>query len=337
MRIAFFEAEGWEEPMIRENFPNDEIVFLPGRLNDDALPPQADYDIISIFVGSHITATTLAVFPNLKFITTRSTGFDHIDLNACKARGITVAYVPGYGDNTVAEFAFGLILNLTRRMYLGISRIKETGSFSLEGLRGFDIKGKTIGIVGTGRIGREMIAIAKGFGMNVLAYDVFPNASLTATLGFQYVSLEELLKNSDIVSLHVPLMKENEHLMNATTFSQMKKGAYLVNTARGGLVDTTALVAALHDGTLAGVGMDVFEEEGGTENEFGFIKNNTASRETLATVLENEILIKMPNVLMTPHNAFNSKEALMRILQTTMGNIKGFASGTPVNLVPPQQ
>ena len=130
--------------------------------------------------------------------------------------------------------------------------------------------------------------------------------------------------------------KENEHLMNATTISQMKKGAYLINTARGGLVDTTALVAALHDGTLAGAGMDVFEEESGTENESGLMKNDTAAREALATVIENDILIKMPNVLMTPHNAFNSTEALMRILQTTMDNIKGFASGKPVNLVPPQ-
>ena len=170
--------------------------------------------------------------------------------------------------------------------------------------------------------------------MNVLAYDVFPNAGLAATLGFKYVSLEELLGNSDIVSLHCPLTKETEHLLNATTIAQMKKGAYLVNTARGGLVETAALVAALHDGSLAGAAIDVFEEEGGTENEFGIVKNNAVTREALATILENDILMKMPNVLMTPHNAFNSKEALARILQTTMDNLKGFASGKPVNIVP---
>jgi len=334
MRIAFFEGEAWEEPVVRENFPDDEIAFFAGQLNDEALPSRRDFDAISIFVGSRITAATLAVFPNLKFITTRSTGFDHIDLDACKARGVATAYVPGYGDNTVAEFAFGLILNLTRKIYQGINQIKETGSFSLEGLRGFDIKGKTIGIVGTGRIGREAIAIAKGFGMNVLAYDVFPNASLASTLDFKYVPLAELLGNSDIVSLHCPLTKENEHLMNAETIRQMKKGAYLINTARGGLVETAALVEALHDGTLAGVGMDVFEEEGGTENEFGFVKNSAATREALSTILENDILMKMPNVLMTPHNAFNSKEALARILQTTIDNIKGFAEGKQVNLIP---
>ena len=334
MKIAFFEYEEWEEPVLRENFPNDEVIFLTGPLDDAALPPQNDYDAISIFVGSHITATTLTAFPNLKFITTRSTGFDHIDLAACAAHGVAVAYVPGYGDNTVAEFAFGLILNLTRKIYQGISRIKETGSFSLEGLRGFDIKGKTIGIVGTGRIGRESIAIAKGFGMNVLAYDVVPNLPLASTLGFRYVPLAELLGNSDIISLHCPLTKETEHLLNAETFAQIKKGAYLINTARGGLVETAALVVALHDGILAGAAIDVFEEEGGTENEFGFMKSNVATREALATVLENDILMKMPNVLMTPHNAFNSQEALARILQTTMDNLKGFASGHPVNLVP---
>lgn len=334
MKIAFFECEEWEEPLIRENFPNDEVVFLTEPLNDETLPKERDYDAISIFVGSRITATTLAAFPNFKFITTRSTGFDHIDLDACSARGIAIAYVPGYGDNTVAEFAFGLILNLTRKIYQGIYRIKEAGSFSLEGLRGFDLKGKTIGIIGTGRIGRESIAIAKGFGMNVLAYDVVPNLPLASTLGFRYVSLAELLGNSDVISLHCPLTKETEHLLNATTIPQIKKGAYLINTARGGLIETAALVAALHDGTLAGAAMDVFEEEGGTENEFGFMKSNAAPREALAIILENDILMKMPNVLMTPHNAFNSKEALMRILQTTIDNLKGFASGHSVNLVP---
>lgn len=334
MRIAFFQCEGWEESVVRENFPDDEVVFSPGALNDDSLPPPADYDAISIFVGSRITATTLAAFPRLKFITTRSTGFDHIDLNACRARGVAIAYVPGYGDNTVAEFAFGLLLSLTRKIYQGIDQVKEQGSFSLEGLRGTDIKGKTIGIIGTGRIGKEMIAIAKGFGMNVLAYDMFPDAAISSSLGFKYVSLAELLGNSDVISLHCPLTKETWHLLNMTTMAQVKKGAYLVNTARGGIVETKALLMAIHDGTLAGAAMDVFEEENETENEFGFMRSDTATREALTTVLENDILMKMPNVLMTPHNAFNSKEALARILQTTIDNIKGFISGKPVNLVP---
>lgn len=334
MHIAFFEYEGWEEAVMRKNFPNDEMVFLAGPLNDETIPTQTDYDTIVIFVGSRITATTLAAFPNLKFIATRSTGFDHIDLDACKSCGITVSYVPGYGDNTVAEFAFGLLLSLTRKIYQGIHQMKETGLLSQEGLRGMDIKGKTIGIIGTGRIGRESIAIAKGFGMNVLAYDLFPNVPLSSTLGFKYVSLAELLGSSDAISLHCPLTKETAHLLNAETFTQVKKGAYLVNTARGGLVETEALVMALKNGTLAGAAIDVFEGENETRNEFGFIESDTATKEALSIVLENEMLMKMPNVLMTPHVAFDSNEALARILNTTMDNIKGFASGTPVNLIP---
>jgi D-lactate dehydrogenase len=334
MKIAFFQCEEWEQAIVTANFPNDELVFLPGALTDATLPPQRDYDAVCIFVGSRITAATIAAFPNLKLVTTRSTGFDHIDLDACKARGIAVSYVPGYGDNTVAEFAFGLLLNLTRKIYQGINQVKEKGSFSLEGLRGIDIKGKTIGIIGTGRIGREAIGIAKGFGMNVLAYDVFPNAAAAATMGFKYVSLEELLGSADAISLHCPLTKETEHILNKTTMPQIKKGAYLVNTARGGLVETAALIDALKSGTLAGAAIDVFEEENETMNEFGFMRSDAATRDALTMILENDILMKMPNVLMTPHNAFNSNEALGRILQTTMDNINGFAAGKPVNLVP---
>ena len=334
MKITFFECEGWEEAIVRKEFPNDEISFLTGILSDDSLPPQIDCDAICVFVGSRVTEKVIAAFPNLKFITTRSTGFDHIDLIACKARGITVSYVPGYGDNTVAEFAFGLLLNLTRKIYQGINQVKEKRSFSFDGLRGIDLKGKTIGIIGTGRIGKEAIGIAKGFGMNVLAYDVFPNAPLAETMGFKYVPLAELLGNSDVISLHCPLTKETEYILNATTIPQIKKGAYLVNTARGGLIETMALVTSLKDGLLAGVALDVIEEENETKNEIGFIKSGTATPETFSKVIGNEILMEMPNVLITPHNAFNSTEALGRILQTTLDNIKGFISGKPVNLVP---
>ncbi len=334
MRITFFECEGWEEAIVRASFPNDELTFLTGTLTDDTLPAKTDCDAICVFVGSRVTEKTLALFPNLKFVTTRSTGFDHIDLAACKARGITVSYVPGYGDNTVAEFAFGLLLSLTRKIYQGINQVKEKRSFSFDGLRGIDLKGKTIGVIGTGRIGKESIGIAKGFGMNVVAFDVFPNAPLAETMGFKYVSLEELLGSSDVITLHCPLTKETEHILNTTTMPKIKKGAYLVNTARGGLIETMALVAALRDGTLAGAALDVFEDENETKNEFGLVKSGTATPEVLSTVLGNEILMEMPNVLMTPHNAFNSKEALERILRTTLDNIKGFISGMPVNLVP---
>ena len=334
MHIAFFEVEGWEEPLARAAFHDAELSFNKNKIDELALPETNNAEVISIFVNSRLTPAVLAQFPKLKFITTRSTGFDHVDLAECAKRGIRVAYVPGYGDNTVAEFAFGLILNLTRKMYRAIDQVKEIESFSLHDLRGMDLKGKTIGIVGTGRIGKEMVKIAKGFGMNVVAYDPFPNEAYAKEMRYRYLPLEELLKTSDIISIHTPYTRETHHLLNCENIKLIKKGAYLVNTARGGIVETDALIAALADGTLAGLGVDVLEEEGPTKDEMQFFRSGNAHVEELRTMLENHMLMKMPNVLITPHNAFNSQEALERIFNTTVENIKGFMSGKPVNLVP---
>lgn len=332
MKIAFFELEGWEEEIIRKNFPDDELYLSNKKLDELNLPECADFEIISIFVDSQISERVLNFFPNLKFITTRSTGYDHIDLTSCAKKGIIVGYVPGYGDNTVAEFAFGLILNLTRKIYYAIDAIKESGSFVRPIFRGTDIKGKTLGIIGVGRIGREMIKIAKGFEMNVLAYDAFPQLQLAKELSFLYVSLEELLKNSDIISLHVPYNKDTHHLINKGNIFLIKKGAYLINTARGGVVETEALLLALKEGILAGAGLDVLEEEGEVKDELTFLTKKHPNEEKLKVTLENHLLMSMPNVLITPHNAFNSKEALERILRTTIENIKSFINGRPENL-----
>lgn len=334
MNIAFFETEGWEEKIVRAQFPQENLFFSAEKIDDAHLPERNDFEILSVFVNSRITEKTLAHFPKLKFLTTRSTGFDHLDLVACKQRGIQTAYVPGYGNNTVAEFAFGLILNLTRKLYPAINQIKEAESFSLKGLRGIDLKGRTIGIIGTGRIGKEAISIAKGFGMNVLAFDTFPDAAFAKTAGITYVLLEELLKNADVVSIHAPYTKETRYLINQNNIRLMKKGAYLVNTARGGIVETDALVQALQEGILAGAGMDVLEEEGDTKDEMTFLREGNLQEKKLKTLLENHVLMKMPNVLITPHNAFNTQEALERILTTTMQNIGGFIAGKPVNLIP---
>ncbi|MGB9608757.1 MAG: NAD(P)-dependent oxidoreductase, partial [Minisyncoccia bacterium] len=206
MKIGFFELENWEEKIISENLTSHEIYFSNEKIEDELLPEKNDFDIISIFVNSRINSTVLNHFPNLKCIATRSTGYDHIDIEECKKRGITVLFVPGYGDNTVAEFAFGLILNLIRKIYQAIDQIKEVESFDLNGLRGIDLKGKTIGIIGTGRIGREAIKIARGFDMQVLAYDPYPNQDFANQLNYKYVSLEELLANSDIISIHCPYL-----------------------------------------------------------------------------------------------------------------------------------
>jgi D-lactate dehydrogenase len=333
MKIAFFEAEGWEESALKAAFPNDELVLSKEKLSEANIPMRTDFDIVSIFVGSMATEKVLAAFPNLKFLTTRSVGFDHVDTKTAASRGIAVAYVPGYGDNTVAEFAFGLLLNLTRNIYHAIENVKMAGSFSFEGLRGVDIKGKTMGIVGTGRIGKEAIKIAKGFGMDVIAYDLFPDAAAATALGFSYMALGDLLAKADMVSIHCPLTDQTRHLLNRENMMKMKKGSYLVNTARGGIVETDGLVMALEAGIIRGAALDVIEEERETKDELDFLTHEHHI-EDFRTVVENHMLMKMPNVLVTPHNAFNSQEALERILKTTIENIQSFEAGTPKNLVP---
>jgi D-lactate dehydrogenase len=333
-RIAFFELEGWEEEIIRNALDGNELFLSKEKIKEFSLPSQTDFEIISIFVDSRLDESILARFPNLRFIATRSTGFDHIDLAAAKKRAIAVSYVPGYGSNTVAEFTFGLILNLTRKIYQSINQVKETGSFSLTNLRGVDLKDKTLGVVGTGKIGREVIKLAKAFSMKVIAYTAHPDTEFAKQVGFEYTSLDHLLQNSDIISLHCAYNKETHHLINKENIQKIKKGAFLINTARGPIVQTEALVMALSEGRLAGAGLDVLEEEGETEEELAFLKLGHPKEEELKTILHNHILMKMPNVLITPHNAFNTQEALQRILQTTIENIKSFLAGKPINIVP---
>lgn len=334
MKIGFFELEGWENQIINEALTEQELFFSQEKIDSLCLPEKRDFEIISTFVNSRFDEAVIMNFSNLRLLATRSTGYDHIDLEACRQRGISVAYVPGYGDNTVAEFTFGLILNLVRKIYQSLDQIKETGSFSLKGLRGFDLKGKTIGVVGTGRIGKEVVKIAKAFSMKIIAFDPFPDQVFAETIGFTYVSLEELLKNSNIITLHCPYNEKTHHLINQDNIKIIKKGAYLVNTARGGIVETQALINALQQGILAGAALDVLEEEGETKDELNFLQKGHPREEELKVMLQNHILMEMPNVLITPHNAFNSQEALERILRTTIDNIQGFLTSKPVNLVP---
>ena len=324
MKIAFFQTEDWEIEHIKQQLTGHELFFSKEKLTAETLPEQRDFDIVSVFVGSKIDHTVLAALPNLKLITTRSTGFDHIDLPMAQSMHIATGYVPGYGDNTVAEFAFGLILALSRKIYESVDRLRETGLYSYIGLRGFDIQGKTIGVVGTGRIGQYMIKIAKGFGMRVIAYDAFPKAALAQELGFEYGSFDDVLGQSDIITLHVPYLPSTHHLINMDTIAKIKKGALLINTARGAIVETDALVKALADGILGGAGLDVLEEEGVLADEKTLVMYGHPEEHNLKTVIENHVLIDMPNVLVTPHNAFNTQEALQRILDTDICNIQAF-------------
>lgn len=336
MKLAFFELEGWEDGMIQEKFPGHELFLTKEKLTNASIPAEKAFDIVSVFVNSKVDEAILNQLGGVKYITTRSTGYDHIDVNTCRAKGIQVAYVPGYGDNTVAEFAFGLILALTRKLYLAIDQIKEKGSFALEGLRGIDLRGKTLGVLGTGRIGKEAIRMGKGFGMNVIAFDLFPNQEAAEVIGFQYDTLENVLGAADVITVHAPLTKQTEHLINVENISLIKRGAYLVNTARGPIVETEAIVKGLENGILAGVGLDVLEEEGEIKDEMKFLSEGKPHESELKIILQNHILMKMPNVLITPHNAFNTQEAMERILDTTFKNIESYIEGNPLNLVPEQ-
>lgn len=288
-------------------------------------------DILAVFVESPVTKETIKAMKKLKMIASMSTGYDHIDLKTAKTKKIPVCNVPSYGENSVAEFAFGLLLNLTRKIFPSVKRVKE-GIYDFHGLRGVDLKGKTLGVIGTGRIGAHLIKMAKGFELNVLGYDPHPNKDLAKNFDFKYTTLDKLLASSDFISLHVPLFKETYHLINKKNIKKIKKGAYLINTARGGLVDPEALVWALENSQLAGAGLDVLEDEGFINDHEKMISGECSECE-IKTNLMNNIIIDHQNTIITPHNAFNSTEALQRIIDTTVDNIRAFAKGELKNNV----
>ncbi|OGH16628.1 MAG: hypothetical protein A3C30_04335 [Candidatus Levybacteria bacterium RIFCSPHIGHO2_02_FULL_40_18] len=331
MKFACFELQDWEEDYLKEKFGNTvDISFHSEELNIENVPAVKDADGIVVFIYSTIDKQVLDLMPNLKFIATMSTGFDHIDIEECKRRNIIVSTVPTYGENTVAEHAFALIFAISRRLIESHNRVSE-GNFSPTGLTGFDLFGKTLGVIGVGNIGSHVIRIAKGIGMDVLAYKRTPDPKLAADLGFRFVSMDELLSQSDIISVHVPYNKETHHMLNSDAFSKMKDGVVIINTARGAIIDTTALVSALQSGKVAAAGLDVLEEESIIREEHELLHKEFPI-EDLKTVLENHMLLNNPKVVITPHNAFNSREALMRILRITEENINGFLAGQPKNL-----
>ena len=332
MNIQYFASENWEEGYVSSKLPGHAITFHEGPLS--ASPDLTDdkAEALCVFVDSHVGEAELARFPALKLIATRSTGFDHIDLAAAKARGIAIATVPFYGENTVAEFAFALLLTLSRRIPEAQASVKA-GDFSPNGLRGFDLAGKTFGVVGCGHIGMHVIRMANGFGMRVVGFETRPDPETARKNGFTYVSLDELLMQSDVISLHVPYNPHTHHLLNKENFGRIKKGAYLINTSRGAVIETDALVEALRNGTLAGAGLDVLEEEGDLVDEMALLAGAHPNEASLRVTLENHYLIDHPRVVVTPHLAFNTEEAITRILDTTIDNIARFAAGSPINTI----
>jgi D-lactate dehydrogenase len=332
MNIAFFELEDWErEELGKGLFEGHELRLSTEPLNERTLTAEHDAEIVSVFVHSQLNRATLDRLPNLRFIATRSTGFDHIDLARCRERGILVSNVPSYGENTVAEHTFALILALSRNIHKAFVHTLAH-DIPFEALRGFDLAGKTLGVVGAGRIGLHVIKIAKGFGMSVVAFDVRQEPLLAEVLNFRYVPLEELLRLSDIVSLHCPYSPKTHHLISAENIHLFKRGALLINTARGGLIDPAALTQALDEGILAGAALDVLEGEELLKDERQILAQPLA-QDKLRTLLLNHSLLNRDNVVITPHIAFNSREAVQRILETTLENLRAFLRGKPRNLV----
>jgi len=331
LKIAFFEVQDWEQPLLEKGLAEYEVCLFKEKLSEANVDQAADFEVVSVFIYSNLNSGIIDKLVKARLIATRSTGFDHIDLEACRRRGILVCNVPYYGEVTVAEHTFALILSLSRKIHESYERTRQ-GDFTCGGVGGFDLNGKNLGVLGTGRIGGKVIEIAKGFKMRVLAYDKFPNAGLASELGFQYLDWADLLAESDVVTLHLPLNDETYHFLNKDSISRMKRGAVVINTARGGLIDTEALTEALLNGHLGGAGLDVLEEESLIREEAQLLLDNVP-REQLATMLREHILLRLKNVVITPHCAFNSKESLERLVNGTIENIKALIQGKPQNII----
>jgi D-lactate dehydrogenase len=331
-KLVFFEIEEWEKDFLKQALPNNTLIFSTNKTHEETSLDLFDAEIISTFIYSKLTSEILSKFKQLKLIATRSTGYDHIDLQFCKEKNIAVVNVPSYGAHTVAEHTFALLLALSRKIIPAVERTKQ-GDFNVNGLQGFELYGKTLGVVGAGNIGKTVITIALGFGMKVIAFTRTPDESLKQK-GVMFVNnLDELIATSDIVTLHVPDIKETHHIINLQNIQKFKKGSILINTARGGLVETQAILEGLDKGILLAAGIDVLEEECNLKEERELLTNDFLQKCDLKTQLLNHILLTKENVIITPHNAFNSKEALHQILQITGENIQSFLDNNPKNLV----
>ena len=333
MSIYFFETNDAEQAYLTERLPGETLHFREGPLTTAAQAREiSDAEIVSPFVHSRLSADVIESLPDLKMIATRSTGFDHINAPDAASCGIPVCNVPTYGENTVAEHTFALILALSRNLHKAYVRT-VAGNFSLDGLRGFDLKGKTLGVVGVGHVGEYVMRIARGFGMHLLAYDPVQDMTKADHFDFTYTTLEDLLGRSDIVTLHAPAEAGTRHLIGAHNIGQFKRGALLINTARGELVDTEVLLRALDAGLLSGAGLDVLEGEAVFSEEKQLLLNPNASEESLKQALRNWSLLQRSDMVITPHIAFDSAEAVERILDTTVANIQAFRKGKPQNRV----
>ncbi|MDF9619710.1 2-hydroxyacid dehydrogenase [Pseudomonas entomophila] len=326
MRTLLFSSQHYDqESFTRAANGTFDLHFQPTRLTLDTAPLAQGFEVVCAFINDELDAQVLERLAagGTRLVALRSAGYNHVDLAAAKRLGLAVARVPAYSPHAVAEHAVALILALNRRLHRAYNRTRE-GDFTLHGLTGFDLHGKTVGVVGTGQIGAAFARIMAGFGCQLLAYDPYPNPELLA-LGARYLELPELLRESRIISLHCPLTEQTRHLINARSLAQLQPGAMLINTGRGALVDTPALVDALKSGQLGYLGLDVYEEEARLFFE---------DRSDLP--LQDDVLARLltfPNVIVTAHQAFLTREALDAIASTTLDNISRWAAGNPQNIV----
>lgn len=321
MRVAFFSAKEYEQRFFgpQAEAEGHELVFLEPRLSDATVALARDFPAICAFVNDEMHREVVHALADggARLIALRAAGFNNVDLAACQERDVTVVRVPAYSPHAVAEHAVALLLTLNRKIHRAFNRVRE-GNFSLNGLLGFDLRERTVGVVGTGRIGCAFAEIMLGFGCRVLAFDVQPRPELQER-GVQYVEQPELFAESEIISLHCPLMEQTHHLINAETLGQMQDDVFLINTSRGALIDTPAVVAALKSGRLGGLALDVYEEE-----------DKLFFQDRSSEVIADDVfarLLTFPNVLITGHQGFFTREALENIAGTTISNISDFAAG----------
>lgn len=321
MKVAIFSTKPYDRRFfesVNESHGHD-LVFFETRLSSESVKLAAGFPIVCVFVNDLLDKSMVAELAShgTRLIALRCAGYNNVDLSAAAEHDLTIARVPSYSPYAVAEHTVGLLLTLNRNIHRAYNRVRE-GNFAIDGLLGFDLHGKTVGVLGTGRIGALVCRILNGFGCKLLAYDVNPNPDCES-LGVEYVEREEIFASSDIVTLHCPLTPETHHVIDAAAIDQMQKGTLLVNTSRGPLVDTDAVVAGLKSGKLGAVGLDVYEEE--ADLFFEDLSNQVLQDDTLAR------LLTFPNVLITSHQAFFTREAMQNIAETTLSNITAFEQG----------
>jgi D-lactate dehydrogenase len=320
VKIAFFDTKPYDriyfDPLLQEPACNLNVKFLQARLTADTAALAAGFDGVCVFVNDTVDAAAAETLyrQGIKVIALRSAGYNNVDLEAIKGK-IPAVRVPAYSPHAVAEYAVSLLLTLNRKTHKAYSRIRD-GNFSLVGLEGAVLHGRTAGIVGTGQIGRITAEILWGFGMEVIAADPYPQTEWATANGVRYVEMADLLRRSDIISLHCPLTPENKHIIGQDALASMKIGVIIINTGRGGLIDTRALIKALKENRIGGAGLDVYEEEDGY-----FFEDHSGE------VIQDDVLARLltfPNVLITSHQAFLTRESLQEIAKTTIENLRLF-------------